>query len=88
MADTTQTQTEPKRKYKLLTGMHRTGGVVYRSGDPDRNVLELTKSQAEALGERVEPVSPKKSDSETDSIPNPNTEKPTPAAVQTSRAKS
>lgn len=87
MADTTSNPTpnEPKRKYKLLTGMHRTGGVVYRSGDPDRNILELTKSQAEALEDRVEPVgdaaststtSTKKEDVALDPIPNPNVEKP------------
>jgi hypothetical protein len=70
---------EPKRKYKLLNGMHRTGSVVYRAGD----TLELTKSQAEALGDRVEPASGttgvKKEDTGTgvtDSIPNPNVEKP------------
>lgn len=88
MADTTSNPTpnEPKRKYKLLAGMHRTGGVVYRSGDPDRNILELTKSQAEALGDRVEPVAggatststtnTKKEDIAADPIPNPNVEKP------------
>lgn len=87
MADTTSNPapTDPKRKYRLLTGMHRTGGVVYRSGDPDRNVMELTKSQAEALGDRVELVtgSAKKEEPPADSIPNPNVEKPPVATSKT-----
>jgi hypothetical protein len=44
---------DQKQRYTLLSGTHMTGGIVYDAGDKSRNVIELTKTQAENLGDRV-----------------------------------
>ena len=83
--------TEPTREYVLKTGSHTwIDGKTYVAGDENNNKMQLTKDQMERIGvERFEPVSTstKKENAgsgATDSIPNPNVEKP---PVATSKAK-
>lgn len=74
---------EPTREYTLKIGSHTwIDGKTYAAGDKDNNKMQLTKAQMERIGvERFEPVSvsTKKEETRTgttDSIPNPNVEKP------------
>lgn len=73
---------EPTREYTLKIGSHTwIDGKTYVAGDKDNNKMQLTKAQMERIGvERFEPVSVStKKDTgagTTDSIPNPNVEKP------------
>lgn len=43
---------EQKEKYTLLIGRHMSGGVIYDANEKEsgRNIIELTREQAERLG--------------------------------------